>query len=84
MVNRCDISACCGGAYRRVMATFAVLTYSKNGATFPNDGMGSPFCKPNEIIQNEGWKKNRYLTQEEGARRAGSGKQEAGDRPGDH
>jgi hypothetical protein len=29
-------------------------------------------------------KKTRYLTQEEGARRAGPGKQEAGDRPGDH
>jgi hypothetical protein len=54
MVNRHDISACCGGAYRREMAKFAVLTYSENGATFPNDGMGSPFCKPNEIIKNEG------------------------------
>jgi hypothetical protein len=65
-----------------------VLTYSENGATFPNRGMGSPFCKPNEKVQNEGCKKKkkktRYLTQEEGARRAGPGKQEAGDRPGDH
>jgi hypothetical protein len=33
---------------RREMAKFAVLTYSENGAIFPNDGMGSPFCKPNE------------------------------------
>jgi len=65
------------------MAKFAVLTYSENGAIFPNDGMGSPFCKPNEKIQNEGCKK-RHLTQEEGARRVAPGKQEAGDRPGDH
>jgi len=34
-------------------------------------------------IQNEGCKK-RHLTQEEGARRVAPGKQEAGDRPGDH
>ncbi|HET9377791.1 MAG TPA: hypothetical protein VFO40_22655 [Chthoniobacterales bacterium] len=40
----------------------AVLTYSENGAKFPNHGMGSPFCKPNEKIQDEGCKKKTHLT----------------------
>jgi hypothetical protein len=58
------------------MAKFAVLTYSENGATFPNDGMGSPFCNPNEIIQNEGKKKPlpdpRRRSEKSGPRKARS------------
>ena len=58
------------------MAKFVVLTYSKNGATFPNDGIGSPFCKPNEIIRNEGCKKPlpdpRRRSEKSGSRKARS------------
>jgi len=54
----------------------AVPTYSENGAMFPNHGMGSPFCKPNE--------KYRTRVAKKPATRAGTGMQEAGDRPGDH
>jgi len=31
----------------------------------PNHGMGSPFCKPNEKIQDEGCKKNSPPEREE-------------------
>jgi hypothetical protein len=49
-----------------------VPTYSENGAMFPNHGMGSPFCKPNEKIQDEGCKKTRHLSEKSGDRNARS------------
>jgi hypothetical protein len=61
-----------------------VLTNSENGAMFPNHGMGSPFCKPNEKIQDEGCKKTRHLTKKKEQEEWGPVKQEAGDRSGDH